>query len=166
MFVDYSINLDLPERLVAELLMSHAAEMEGMGAAAYRRGEGLRSKVGPPGPLAKEVVIALDKPFMSRHGAVVPVRWRATGTPALFPRLDGELSVEGRTGGGCALQLKATYQPPLGSVGGLMDRIALARVARATVADWVDRIAEWLTATAGDSSDREDDLYDRSGADN
>ena len=154
MFVDYSIDLDLPDHLVAQLLTGNAAQMEGMGAAAYRRGEELRSRVGPPGPLAKEVVIAVDKPFMSRHGAVVPIRWRATGASALFPRLNGELSVQRREEGGCTIHLQATYQPPFGSIGGLMDRMALAGIARATVADWVDRIGEWVTSTAGELAER------------
>lgn len=150
MFVDYSVELNRPERTVAGLLMSHGAVMEGMGAAAYRRGEELRSRVGPRGPLAKEVVISLGQPFMSRHGAVLPVRWRATGAEALFPRLDGELSVQTRGPQTSIIELRATYQPPLGTIGDLMDRAVLARLARSTVKDWVDRIAEWVETESGD----------------
>jgi hypothetical protein len=155
-FVEYSAQVDLPDQLAAELLTAHVSEMEGMGAVAYRRGEELRAKVGPGRLLAKEVVIALGPPAMSRRGLVLPVRWRATGAEALFPSLDGDLDVR-RSGDGAVLHLRATYEPPLGSLGSLMDRALLARLARATVADWVDRIIEWLEATA--SAEREDDLH-------
>jgi hypothetical protein len=158
-FVDYSVEVPLPERLVAESIIAHASEMEGMGAAAYREGEELRGKVGPGGLFAKEVVIGMGKPFMSRRGAVVPVRWRATGAEALFPSLDGELSIEAGTNGTTHLHLRATYQPPLGAIGDLMDRLLLARVARATAANWVERIAQWLVAT---SPEGEDHLYEGS----
>lgn len=148
MFVDYAVEVALPEQRVIELLVSHGAEMQGMGAAAYRRGEELRSKVGPGGPIAKEVVVAMDRPVMYRRGAVVPIRWRAAGAEALFPRLEGELAVERNDGDSSILHLKANYKPPLGSVGSLMDRLILTRVARATVTDWVDRIAEWTQSAA------------------
>ena len=157
MFVEYSAELGLPNQLAAELLSTHASEMEGIGAVAYRRGEELRTKVGPGRLLAKEVVIALGPPAMSRWGMVLPVRWRATGAEALFPSLDGELTVR-PYGEGTLLQLRATYEPPLGSLGNLMDRALLARVARATVADWVERITQWLTTAA--SAEREHDLHD------
>lgn len=164
MFVDYTVEVGMPEQRVADLLISHGAEMEGMGAAAYRRGEELRSRVGPGGPLAKEVVIAMGKPSMSRQGVVLPVRWRATGAEALFPNLEGELVIERVAGEASVLHLRATYQPPLGSVGSLMDRLLLARLARATVGDWVERIAEWLTSMDGTSSEREDHLDNGAGA--
>ena len=68
MFVEYSAEVDLPHQEAAELITAHVAEMEGMGAVAYRRGEELRTRVGPGGLLAKEVVIALGPPAMSRRG--------------------------------------------------------------------------------------------------
>lgn len=161
-FVEYAVDVDLPEKLVAELLFSHAAEMEGMGEAAYRQGEELRGRVGPGGLLAKEVVIAIGKPFMSRRGAVLPVRWRATGAEALFPSLEGELSIESAEDGATNLHLRATYRPPLGAVGSLMDRLVLARLARSTAANWVDGIADWLLDV---SAEREDYLHQGAGTD-
>jgi hypothetical protein len=161
-FVEYAVDVYLPEKLVAELLFTHAAEMEGMGEAAYRHGEELRGRVGPGGILAKEVVIAVGKPFMSRRGAVLPVKWRATGAEALFPSLDGELSIESAEEGRTNLHLRATYQPPLGAVGSLMDRLVLARLARSTAANWVDAIANWLLEV---STEREDYLHEGAGAD-
>jgi hypothetical protein len=160
-FVEYAVDVDLPEKLVAKLLFTHAAEMEGMGEAAYRHGEELRGRVGPGGILAKEVVMAIGKPFMSRRGAVLPVRWRATGAEALFPSLDGELSIESADPG-TRLHLRATYRPPLGAVGGLMDRLVLARLARSTAANWVDGIADWLAEV---SAERENYLHQGAGTD-
>ncbi len=148
MFVDYSVEVPLPEQRVIELLVTHGAEMQGMGTAAYRRGEELHSKVGPGGPIAKKVVVALGRPVMYRRGAVVPIRWRAAGAEALFPRLEGELAVERSDDETSILHLQANYKPPLGSIGSLMDRLILTRVARATVTDWVDRIADWTKFAA------------------
>lgn len=148
MFVDYSADIDLPAPLVSGLLVSHVKEMEGLGATAYRRGEELHSRVGPGGRVAKEVVVALGSPHMSRSGMVLPVSWRATGAPALFPRLEGELGIEATGPGRAAIHLRASYRVPLGSMGELVDRLLLSRLARSTVADWVDRIAEWVTQEA------------------
>lgn len=162
MFVQYSAEIDIPHQAAAELLAAHATELAGMGEVAYRQGEELRSRVGPGRLLAKEVVIAIGPPAMSRRGMVLPVRWRATGAEALFPSLEGDLTVEPGEDGDEAtiLHLRATYEPPLGSLGSLVDRAVLARVARATVADWLERMAEWLTASA----EREDDLHDCAGS--
>jgi hypothetical protein len=42
------------------------------------------------------------------------------------------------------LSLEATYQPPLGPVGRVIDRVLLGRVAESTVKNWVDQLAEAL----------------------
>lgn len=156
MFVDYSAEVELPAPRVSELLLTHLREMEGLGAAAYRRGEELHSRVGPGGGLAKEVVVALGAPRMSRSGMVLPVTWRATGAQALFPRLEGDLGIQTVEGPRSEIRLQASYRPPLGGVGGLVDRLVLSRVARSTVADWVDRIAEWVVSAHMESADRQD----------
>jgi hypothetical protein len=142
-FVEYSTEVAVPASRLSRLFLANLAEMEGFGTAAYRRGEELHSRVGPGGPLAKDVVVALGSPHMTRAGMAVPVTWRATGAQALFPRLEGDLVVEGSGPERSSLHLRASYRPPLGSVGDLVDRLLLARLARSTVADWVDRMAEW-----------------------
>lgn len=164
MFVEYAAEIDVPEPVAAQILANDYKEMEGMGTAAYRKGEELRSRVGPGGLLAKEVVVGIGEPKMSRRGVVIPVRWRATGAEALFPRLEGELQVLAVDDRRTSLRLQATYRPPLGTIGDLMDRLVLARLARATVADWVERIAEWVTETAR-SVERQHHLDDSSRSD-
>jgi hypothetical protein len=156
LFVEYSAEVEIDARQAVELLTSDRAEMEGMGEVAYRRGEDLRARVGPGRLIAKEVVVSLGPAVMSRRGPVLPVRWRATGAEALFPSLEGELVLSDRDGSGTTLHLQATYRPPFGSVGDMMDRLLLARVAKATVEDWVERMAEWLNQAA--SADREHHL--------
>lgn len=164
MFVDISTSVSLPETRVAELLITHSTEMEGLGAAAYRSGEELRSRVGPGGPVAKEIVISLDPPTMSRRGVVIPLRWRATGAEALFPSLDGELVVEPVDEDSCTLRLRATYRPPLGPLGGFVDRILLTRLARATVENWMERITAWLESVdVASGAERKGDLDHSSG---
>lgn len=159
MFVEYSADVEVPEATSVELLASHASDMEGFGAAAYRHGESLRSRVGPGTLLAKEVIISLGAPVISRHGTAFPVRWRATGAEALFPRLDGELWVDARPEGGSRISLRATYRPPLGTVGSIVDRLVLARIARTTIENWVDRIVAWLEESTAGSADRKDHLH-------
>jgi hypothetical protein len=44
------------------------------------------------------------------------------------------------------LTLDGTYDPPLGSVGRILDRAILSRVAEATVRNWVDRLAEAVSS--------------------
>jgi hypothetical protein len=44
------------------------------------------------------------------------------------------------------LALEGTYEPPLGPVGRALDRVALKNVAEATIQDWVDRVAEAVSA--------------------
>lgn len=164
MFVDIATSVSLPESRVAELLITHSMEMEGLGAAAYRHGEELRSRVGPGGPMAKEIVISLDQPTMSRRGVVIPLRWRATGAEALFPSLDGELVVEPVDPDSCTLRLRATYRPPLGPLGKLVDRILLTRLARATVEDWMEKITTWLESVdVASSAEGKGDLDHRAG---
>ena len=163
MFVDISTNVSLPESRVAELLITNPTEMEGLGAAAYRHGEELRSRVGPGGPVAKEIVISLDPPSMARRGVVIPLRWRATGAEALFPSLDGELIVEPVDSDSCTLRLRATYRPPLGPLGEFVDRILLTRLARATVNDWMEKIVAWLESADVVSPEGKGDLHHRAG---
>lgn len=145
MFVQHEVVAPGPVNEVERRLVARLVEVEGLGSVAYRHGEDLRSRVGPVNSLDKEVVVAIDRPVMTRAGLVLPVTWRATGAQALFPRLRGDLAVSRRDDGSALLQLKASYRPPFGWIGDVVDRLLLARFARLTVEDWLDRIAQALS---------------------
>lgn len=144
MLIVQDVRVGRPAGEVERRLIAGISQVQGMGGAAYRHGENLYSKVGPARPLAKEVVVAVGRPTISRSGVSLPVTWRATGAESLFPRLDGELVVAPLDGDATSLVLRATYQPPFGWIGDMVDRLLLARIARQTVTDWLDRVAQYL----------------------
>lgn len=144
MFVEYEIEVDLPIDVVERQLVDELAAVEGLGEVVYRRGEGLRSRVGPETPLAKEVVLKFGHLRITRSGLALPFTWRATGARALFPRLTGDLEAS-RTGPkSSSLRVRASYDPPFGWVGDLLDHLLLERVARLTIEDWLQRIGDSL----------------------
>ncbi|CAN5793368.1 hypothetical protein BH23ACT5_BH23ACT5_21420 [soil metagenome] len=141
MFVEYEVILQRPFPEAGRRLLAGIEGWEDLGSAAYRRGEEVRSRVGPLRPLAKEVIVSVGRPDLSRHRLSLPVTWRATGAESLFPRLDGQLEMSVMTDESSRLRLLASYRPPLGTVGGIVDRVLLAGLARATLVDWVNRVA-------------------------
>lgn len=80
---------------------------------------------------------------------MLPVSWEVSDGPPVFPRMDGILMVGPARGGGTALTLNATYDPPLGRLGELMDRILMHRVAGQIVHDFLQRLASVLVASVG-----------------
>ncbi|MEX1037690.1 MAG: hypothetical protein WDZ96_02390 [Acidimicrobiia bacterium] len=144
MFVEHEIGVGLPIEVVERQLVDKLTALEGFGEVVYRRGEGLRSRVGPETPLAKEVSLKFGHPRITRSGLALPFTWQATGAQALFPRLTGELEAS-RTGPkSSGLKVRASYDPPFGWVGDLLDHLLLERVARLTVEDWLQRVGDSL----------------------
>jgi len=80
---------------------------------------------------------------------MLPVSWEAVGGPPIFPGMEGTLHVEPFGPGGSRLTLNATYEPPLGKLGELIDRTLMHRFAHATMSDFVDRLAAALSAELG-----------------
>jgi hypothetical protein len=131
------------------------AEMSTWAGSAYRNGEALAGRLGGMSGLASLVLFDLGSPRPTPAGLTYSVRWRATGASSLFPRLEAELEIADM-GDSVLVTLRGNYDPPLGTVGRLVDRAILGRVADATVKSWVDRLAGELTV-----SDRDGDLDSR-----
>lgn len=72
---------------------------------------------------------------------MLPVSWETTGGPPVFPRMEGTLHVEPTGDGQTRITLNATYDPPLGRLGALIDRGLMHRLATMTMADFVTRLA-------------------------
>lgn len=142
MFVHYSthVPLSLPE--VEKRLDQVKAHLQEWADLAYREGEELRSRVGPTPALAKSVSLEIGLAEIHRTGLVYPIKWTAHGAGALFPELNADLALSQMGPEMTSISLDGTYEPPLGVVGRVADRMILGRLADATVRNWMDRLAE------------------------
>ncbi|CAN5784855.1 hypothetical protein BH23ACT4_BH23ACT4_15040 [soil metagenome] len=144
MFVEHEIAVDIRIEVVERQLMDKLTALEGFGEVVYRRGEELRTRVGPETPLAKEVALKFGQPKITRTGIALPFTWRATGARAIFPRLTGDLEASRSGPSGSTLRVRASYDPPFGWVGDVLDHLLLERVARLTIEDWLQRVGTSL----------------------
>lgn len=112
---------------------------------AYRNGEELRARLGGKDGFAKEVRLHVGAPVRNDGLLTLPLSWEATGTPGLFPRMDGEL-VSSTVGPDLThLAFRGSYRPPLGVMGRALDRAVFHRVAETSVKRFVDRLAAAVT---------------------
>lgn len=146
MFVEYSNQVEASLSQVEKSLDRVRANLEEWADIAYREGEQLRARVGPSASIAREVKLEIGLAEIHRTGLVYPVRWTASGAGLLFPELDADLILSKAGSDVTYLTLRGTYQPPLGPIGRLADRAVLGRVADATVADWMERLAAALSS--------------------
>jgi hypothetical protein len=150
MFVRYYLDLPIPAPTVEQALLEDPeAWVPGLLRAAEDRGEHLLAEVGfdvDPGRIDKEVEIRLGAPYRTPSKILLPMTWRATGVERLFPQLDADLEVAALGPARTQLSISARYRPPMGAVGRALDRALLHRVAEATVKDFLDRVAERLSA--------------------
>ena len=145
MFVHYFTHVPLHLGVVEHRLDALRDAVEDWAGVAYREGEELRAKVGPSvGGHAKEVRLVIGVAEIHRTGLVYPISWTAVGAQSLFPKLTGELVLSHLGPEQTKLSLEATYQPPLGPLGRVVDRVVLGRFAESTVKNWVDQLAEAL----------------------
>jgi hypothetical protein len=150
MFLRYYVELDLPTGQVqSALLDSPSSWLPVLADGAAERAEPLLAEVGL-GPsnlrVTKRVTVQLGQPIQFPSKLSLPMTWEPGGR--LLPRLEGELEL-GSLGKDCTqLAISSRYDPPLGTVGRTIDRIALHRVAEATIKDFLDRVAATLQASA------------------
>ncbi len=148
-FVQYYGEVARPYERVVSRCPLVLAQLEGWAQASYRDGEAIRAKVGPRGEtslVAKAVHLRVGKVVESSDARRVPLTWEATGTPGLFPKMDGELVIA-RVGDDLTqVKIQGQYAPPLGGFGRLIDQAFLHRVAEATTKELVDRIVDELGA--------------------
>lgn len=146
MFVHYSTHVPVPLSDVEKRLDLVRSDMENWADTAYREGEELRARVGPGGGIAKSVTLHIGMAEIHRRGLVYSIHWTATGTGLLFPELNADLVLSSMGPSMTSLALDGTYDPPMGVIGRAADRIALGRIAEATVRNWVDRLAEAVSS--------------------
>ena len=142
MFVHYFTDVPVPMADVERHLDQLRSHLGSWADVAYREGEELRTRVGPTdGAFAKEVRMELGIAQIHRTGLVYPISWSATGAQVLFPKLDADLLISHVGSNQTKISLEGTYEPPLGSLGKVVDRVMLRKVADSTVKAWVDRLA-------------------------
>jgi hypothetical protein len=149
MFLRYYVELDLPtEQVLAALLDDPGNWLPALADSAAERAEPLLAQVGV-GPsslrVAKRVTVQLGQPVQFPSKLALPMTWEPGGR--LLPRLDGELELGTLGSHRTQLAISGRYDPPLGTVGRTIDRIALHRVAEATIKDFLDRVAATLQAS-------------------
>lgn len=150
MFARYYVELARSyESVEATLLDGPSAWIPGLLQAAEARGHRLLAEVGLGSEgrrIDKKVEIEVGAPRGTGSVMALPITWRATGAQWLFPRLDGDIELAALGSARTQLSISARYQPPLGVVGRVLDRALLHRVAEATLKDFLEGVAEHLTA--------------------
>lgn len=152
MFISYFVHIDGPFEDVEGRLLALVERLDGLAAEAYREGEAIRAKVGVGREHqlgAKGVHIAAEHPLRGPLETRIPITWEASGTPGLFPRMEGDLLLAAVSPDLTQLALHGTYHPPLGALGRSLDRKLLHRLAELSVKGLVDRIAGALKQDAG-----------------
>lgn len=149
MYVSYFAQVQIPFEHASSRLDHLLAELSGWAHEAYRDGERLRAKVGIGGPrpiLAKTVMMEAGQPERGPDLIAIPIAWRATGTPALFPQMNADLQIGRATEDSTQIRLSGSYTVPLGTIGQIFDDAVLHRVAEKTIQNFVNRVAEAMIA--------------------
>ena len=121
-----------------------------LNASDHAYGEGIASlaRIGPLGPapgISRLADIRLQSLAAQDGRAGLALRWEARGTGGrLFPVLDADLTLTPSGENAVLLTLAGAYRPPLGSLGAELDRLALHRVAEATIHSFLERVATTL----------------------
>ena len=122
------------------------------GEAAFHEDGRLKARVGPwEEGINRVVLLDLGLAEIHRGGLVYPVNWVAESGSGLFPSLTGELTLSHAGRGRTRFVFRGNYEPPLGPLGKVADRVALGRLADTTVQHWLDDLCASLVAVSAKS---------------
>jgi hypothetical protein len=158
MFARYFVELPIEPLEVERLLTDDSMRwLTRLAGEAHHRGDELLAEVGFGERIrvARQVNLTLGDPIRAAEKTVIPLRWRPTNAPGLFPPLDADLEVAELAPGRTQLAMSARYDPPLGVVGKMIDRSILYRVAEATLKDFLDRLGDAILLEAGRGGSRD-----------
>jgi hypothetical protein len=146
MFLRYYVELDLPAEQAEKALLDFPSTwLPALADSAVERAEPLLAEVGIGRPslrVTKCVTVRLGQPVRFPSKLSIPMTWDPDGW--LLPQLHAELELGTLGKDRSQLALSGRYDPPLGTVGRTVDRIALHRIAEATIKDFLDRLATIL----------------------
>jgi hypothetical protein len=148
MLAQGTASLPYPSRLVASVL---ASQGDAWSVALDGDGEHTLAEVGVRVgnvPVYKRVRLRIGvfSGTLPTDWLMLPVSWETVGGPPIFPSMEGTVHVQADGPATTRLTLNARYDPPLGKLGTLIDRIAMHRVAEVTMKDFIERLAETLSA--------------------
>lgn len=126
---------------------------------AEAEGETLRLRLGPAwagGRIRREVEVRLGPMRPRGDACVIALSWSAVGATALFPVLEGDLELASIGPGETRLTLSASYVPPLGGIGQVLDRALLHRLTQSTIRSFLGQLAEALGEESGARADDSD----------
>jgi len=150
MFLRYYVDLPLPLGQAERTLLEGPEHwVPGLLRDAEHRGRTLLTEVGfavDTHRIDREVEIELGRPYLSGSSTRIPLTWRAASKERLFPQLEADLEIAALGPDRSQLSMDARYRPPFALVGRALDRTLLHRVAEATIKDFVDRVAEQISA--------------------
>ncbi len=95
----------------------------------------------------KRVRITVGVATQSGERVVLPVTWQAEPARLLFPRFDGALELEPVSSFASLLTLTGSYEPPLGTVGAMVDVTLLRDRAEQTAQDLLALLSQELVST-------------------
>jgi hypothetical protein len=152
MFIRYYLELDLPvDEARRSLLAEPSSWVPGIAREAEDRTERLLAEVGfevgDARRIDKEVELRVGNPRTVHSTTILPVSWTARGGDRLFPHLDADIEIAPLGSHRTQLSISARYRPPLGTLGQVLDKALLHRVAEATIKDFLDRTGERITST-------------------
>lgn len=101
--------------------------------------------VGPKGERGptRHVTVRVGPPKQTGEEMHLAIRWEVPGVSgSMFPSLDANLIVAPDGAGASRLSILGRYEPPLGPLGRLVDRVVMERVARATMEAFLREVAE------------------------
>jgi hypothetical protein len=153
MIVSDSARLEVGFAVAQARLANLAHESTLLTASRHAYGEGMTAvRVGPVGAapgLSKLVEVRCRDLVTRGDTAVLTLRWEASGAGGgLFPALDADITLSPDGEHASILKLDGAYRPPLGGLGAGLDRAVLHRVAMATIADFIGRIADAIVHPA------------------
>jgi hypothetical protein len=86
-------------------------------------------------------------PRADHHDAVISIRWRAARFARAFPTMEGDFFLHPGGHDESELALEASYRPPLGFLGLVLDRLVGRWIAGLTARTFLDRIGDYLEAS-------------------
>ena len=106
-------------------------------------------RVGVPG-LSKLVRVQARELARTDTSTGLAIRWEATGPGGrLFPVLDADIRLSPAGDSASLLTMTGSYRPPLGALGGVLDRGILHRVAEATIRNFLAEVAAQIGGQPG-----------------
>ena len=95
-------------------------------------------------PVRKRIKVEFGESIETSTVAVVRVSWKATFPQALFPKMEGKVSLSRAGKSSSRLTVSGLYVPPLGRLGEELNEALLHRVADRTVENLAESIARKL----------------------